>query len=162
MEIWKPIPGTDGRYEASSAGRIRAFTRKSRGAILKSAATGNGYRMVCISIGGNPQRTWRVHHLVLMAFVGPRPAGMVGCHGNDIPDDNRISNLRWDTPAANVAERLQRGYFRQSTRAKLTRADVVRILADRRPAREIAAEFGVYSGTIFEIKRGRTWAHVPR
>lgn len=50
-----------------------------------------------------------VHRLVLEAFVGPCPDGLEGCHGNGIPDDNRLDNLRWDTHESNMADRDQTG-----------------------------------------------------
>jgi hypothetical protein len=43
--------------------------------------------------------------MVLFAFVGPCPEGMECCHENDVRDDNRIENLRWDTHANNLAQR---------------------------------------------------------
>jgi len=48
------------------------------------------------------QKHRSVHSLVLEAFVGPRPEGMDGCHENDVPWDNRLSNLKWDTHSAKV------------------------------------------------------------
>lgn len=50
-----------------------------------------------------------VHRLVLEAFVGPCPPGMEACHWNGIPGDNRLHNLRWDTPSANNADILRLG-----------------------------------------------------
>lgn len=58
----------------------------------------NGERVECL-----------VHRLVLLVFVGPCPDGMEACHGNDVPHDNRVENLRWDTRAANVADSVQNG-----------------------------------------------------
>jgi hypothetical protein len=53
-----------------------------------------------------------IHVLVLTTFVGPRPDGHEGCHNNGEPSDNRLVNLRWDTPCANQADKLvhQRDY----------------------------------------------------
>ena len=42
-------------------------------------------------------------------LVGPRGEGMVCCHYNDIPSDNRLSNLRWDTQLANAQDALRNG-----------------------------------------------------
>lgn len=175
-EVWKAIPGGEGRYEVSSIGRVRSFLRNPNGALLKSAHVGRGYRMVCIALNGRAQTPMRVHHLVLMAFVGPRPEGMVGCHNNDIPDDNRVTNLRWDTPAGNTADRLARGYHSKNSNprsnvgrpgeknhnAKLTAAAVLQILSDPRLHRVIAAEHGVHNGVIARIKCGEAWTHVTR
>lgn len=51
----------------------------------------------------------RVHLLVLEAFVGPCPPGLEGCHTNGDGLDNKLTNLRWDTHAANMQDRLRHG-----------------------------------------------------
>ena len=51
-----------------------------------------------------------IHLLVLRAFIGPCPTGMEACHANDIKTDNRVVNLRWDTPQNNWIDRKQNGH----------------------------------------------------
>jgi len=34
---------------------------------------------------------------------------MFGCHGNGDPCDNRLANLRWDTPSSNSQDMLRHG-----------------------------------------------------
>lgn len=60
-EIWKPIPGFEGYYEASNLGRIRSVERIVRGRwgfsrrhsqILKQNNVHHGYRQVRFSIDG--------------------------------------------------------------------------------------------------------------
>jgi len=48
-----------------------------------------------------------LHHLMLEAFVGPRPDGMVGCHRDDDIENNKISNLYWGTPEQNAADKVR-------------------------------------------------------
>jgi len=55
---------------------------------------------------GEIKKTFRVHRLVLEAFVGPCPHGCEACHRNNDPSDNRIENLRWDTKQSNLADYL--------------------------------------------------------
>jgi hypothetical protein len=50
-----------------------------------------------------------VHCLVLEAFVGPRPLGMEGCHNDGDQQNNKLSNLRWDTPQGNAADKIKHG-----------------------------------------------------
>ncbi len=50
---------------------------------------------------GGVKRMIKIHHLVLEAFVGPRPDGMEACHNNGDRFDNRPSNLRWGTRSSN-------------------------------------------------------------
>ncbi|MDP7729539.1 HNH endonuclease [Mycobacterium sp. TY813] len=57
-----------------------------------------------------------MHHLVLEAFVGPRPPGLEGCHGNGDPADNSVANLRWDTRSANVFDSVRHGTHNHASR----------------------------------------------
>jgi HNH endonuclease len=43
-----------------------------------------------------------VHKLVLEAFVGPAPEGMLCRHENDVKSDNNLKNLSWGTPLDNA------------------------------------------------------------
>lgn len=113
-ERWLPIPGHEG-YEASDIGRVRSVDRtlvhkngrlqRRKGVMLKQRQDQDGYwRCRCglgIPLG--------VHRLVLMAFVGPCPPGMLGLHNNGDPSDSRLENLRWGTPSDNTADMFRHG-----------------------------------------------------
>ena len=116
-ETWKPIPGYEGWYEASSFGRVRSLDRFSpsnggiraiRGRVLKNQKHHTGYVQVSLCKNGMKESR-RVHHLVLEAFIGPRPEGMEACHNDDDPDNNQLSNLRWDSKSANQLDKVRRG-----------------------------------------------------
>lgn len=47
--------------------------------------------------------------MVLEAFLGPRPKGMVACHIDGDIDNNSITNLRWDTQASNIRDTVLHG-----------------------------------------------------
>lgn len=112
-ETWRPIPDHEG-YEASDHGRIRSVDRivtcsdgrrvPCPGKVLTPARGRNGH--LYVGVNG---RTRYVHQLVLEAFVGPRPAGTIGLHWNDIPADNRPVNLRWGTHADNARDKVRNG-----------------------------------------------------
>lgn len=101
-EMWRPISAFDG-YEVSDRGRIRKL-----GAMCHTNLDCHGYPRVCLS-NGHWSGYKRVHHLVLEAFVGPRPDGFEACHGNGVRNDNRRENLRWDTRSANLRDRHAHG-----------------------------------------------------
>ncbi len=61
-----------------------------------------------ISLKGK-QFTKKVSVIVLEEFVGQRPVGLVACHNNGKNWDNRLSNLRWDTIAANNLDTIKHG-----------------------------------------------------
>jgi hypothetical protein len=120
LERWRPVPGYEGYYEVSDHGRVRSVDRLIRrpservdrripGKVLtlRKPTGQHGYVQAVLSREGKV-RFVAVHRLLLLAFVGPCPDGMEACHGNDIPDDNRLANLRWDTHASNMDDRAAR------------------------------------------------------
>jgi hypothetical protein len=107
--------GYEARYEVSDLGRVRALPRvDAQGGHRKlrlfkpSRMDAWGHRGVKLRRDG-VARSRYVHHLVLEAFVGPCPPGMVACHWNDVPDDNRLSNLRWATKSENRLDCVRNG-----------------------------------------------------
>lgn len=117
IEEWRAVIGHEG-YEVSNLGRVRSLDRmlpwkrtlrtgtvvdtfrRHRGQLLVAQAKEAGHLWVQL---GRGEQVY-VHHLVLKAFVGPAPAGMICCHWDDEPSNNVLGNLRWDTHAANVAD----------------------------------------------------------
>ena len=155
-EEWRPVPGYP-RYEVSSLGRVRG-----RNGLKTPTKEKSGYWRVGLCRGGH-RLSFLVHRLVLAAFVGPCPAGLESCHEDDDPNNNRLSNLRWDTPRANAADRDTNGGTargEESPVAKLTEADVRAIRAACGRQVDIAAQFGVGQTHVSRIRRGEAWAHV--
>lgn len=134
-ERWAVIPFCSG-YEASSLGRVRSVDRvimrsngqpqRRRGQILSLIVRSDGRPTVCVSRGKHRTKRF-VHHLVLEAFVGPRPEGMECCHDDDDPANNRLENLRWDTHSSNLNDRIKNGSLWQANR---THCPLTHLLAD--------------------------------
>lgn len=116
-EVWRPVVGFDGRFEVSNFGRVKSLARVSihtnqfgvrcdqavAEKILTQTSNGK-YPTVCLSVQGKC-RAHAVHRLVLEAFVGPCPAGMLCRHFPDRdPYNNRLDNLQWGTPQENAAD----------------------------------------------------------
>ncbi len=104
-----------------------------------------------------------MHTLVLLAFVGPRPDDMQACHNDGDKNNNRLSNLRWDFPARNHADKKRHGTQTSGEDhppAKLTWDEVriIRRLLDQRVSEgKIARAFGVTQVAISHIAIGKTW-----
>lgn len=51
IELWKSIPGYDGRYEISSFGRVRTnnFNHTGKTVIMKLSTNTKGYLQVCLT-----------------------------------------------------------------------------------------------------------------
>lgn len=168
-EIWKDIPGYEGKYQASNMGRIRSLDRKVRGVchytgkdfyrrikgqLLKPGRFCKaGHVSVVLGHGttGKP-----VHQLVMKTFAGETPEGMEVLHINGDPADNRLENLRYGTRRDNILDVYRIG----KAWRKLTADDVVCIrfkcfcgFCDQ----EIADEYDVTKGTVAEIRKGRTY-----
>jgi hypothetical protein len=98
-EQWLPVPGYE-QYEVSDHGRVRHGTR-----MLSLTPMDSGHLRVRITGDWQPL----VHRVVLLAFRGPCPLGQEGLHDNDIPDDNRLTNLTWGTRSKNRHDAVRNG-----------------------------------------------------
>lgn len=161
-ETWRAVPGHPG-YEVSDRGRIRSYRNRQGHASptprLLSPGIVQGYRHIKL---GRSRQT-KVHILVLEAFVGPRPDGMVCRHLDGNPMNNRLSNLRWGTPEENYADRHLHGTHNTGSRngrAVIDERGAAAIrehlaLGEKQAA--IARDFGVSRGIVAHISAGRTW-----
>lgn len=104
QEQWKPIPNYPG-YEVSDLGRIRSLKRKPV-VIRNQFPESNGYMQLTLCTNGKAKNC-KVAHLVLLAFVGPRPAGLEVCHNDNNKLNNRLDNLRYDTHQANIQDQWE-------------------------------------------------------
>lgn len=174
-ERWKPIPGFEG-YEVSDHGRVRSYwKRKSLGIGLGSqsvlckepqcilAANGRqsarkGQRGRYPVVGIN-SRAHAVHRLVMLAFVGPCPDGLIVCHNDDNPENNRLSNLRYDTQASNLADAQRRGAMPRGYNSVLSEEQIIemrKLAASGATRAELARKFGVCHHTATNICTGKT------
>lgn len=125
----------------------------------------SGHVYVRLSPGGIAKY---VHHLVLEAFVGPRPSGMEACHFPDRnPANNSLSNLRWDTRKSNRNDMVTHGTICLGERhgsAKLNTETVKSIRAEyssgKHTQTELGIKYGICQASIANIVHRRTWKHV--
>ena len=170
VEDWRYINGYGNRYEVSTLGRVRSWVKWHRYGgladtprIKSQQVDRKGYCRVKLSDGENPERTHSVAPLVLTAFAEPRPQGMEACHCDGDPSNNEISNLRWDTPKGNAADKLLHGTNNHGSRhgiSKLTEEIVLEIYHMDAPQDDIAERFGVSQSRVSAIKRGKTWTYL--
>lgn len=159
-ERWAPVPGFEGRYEASDMGRVRSLDRiietrngsrwkpgepgvpgirRLKGRVLKPGRLGSAHLHVVLE--GGVDRT--VHSLVLDSFVGPCPPGMMARHLNDDPSDNRLENLCWGTRSENSHDAVANGHHWQVNKTHCARGhefsgDNLIVTDRRRACRECA------------------------
>lgn len=182
-EEWRAVVGYEGLYEVSSFGRVRALKRRvinKRGdRIIYMVRKAMIMRPTLLS-PNTPQQTLRVNLgkdgikkaipvqiLVMNAFVGPRPPGLV-CHhidGNRL--NNALTNLAWVTQSYNVQDGWDRG--RQAPRGEqrynaVLTDDLVRAMrqsyAEGMKIMQIAKAFAIDRCQVSRVVHKRTWAHV--
>ena len=159
MEEWRNVVGFEGIYQVSNFGRIRSV---KTGKIKKQTIDKISNRPYLSLWRENKSTLCRPHKLVMEAFVSVRPEGMECCHNDGNPQNNHWSNLRWDTPKNNHADKIKHGTTNRGEQcgtAKLTLEQVRAIRQDTRLQRIIAAEYGVRDNTISRIKSFKRWAH---
>lgn len=119
-ERWLPIPGYEGRYDVSDLGRVRSWLQ-CRGTpvprILKARPGSNGYLSFCLSKFGR-QVDERLHALVLLAFVGPRPEGKQRRHRDGDQLNNTLANLTYGTKSENELDRVRHGTHNNSSKTE--------------------------------------------
>lgn len=112
QERWLPVPGFEGKYDVSDQGRVRSWvTRGVPKPHVLSDVPKNGYgHPICALYQEHTQRSLHsVHALVLLAFVGPRPDGMLTRHLDGDPTNNHLSNLVYGTPSENAMDAVRHG-----------------------------------------------------
>lgn len=173
-ETWRPIPGTDGLYSASSGGRVRSeplagAKGRRRGRVLTPRVDRKGYLVFRVCLQAGVQWTTRVHQVIAAAFIGPRLDGMQVNHKDGDKKNNRPENLEYVTCGENIRHCWNNGLHgvahcqgEANNKAKLT-ADDVRAIRAIHPAKslmELSQMFGVTKQAVWHIVHRKTWAHV--
>lgn len=174
MIEWRQVPVFPD-YDVSTTGHVRSWRKSGPGTArreepleLKLRHAIGGYRIATVISDSGPRQAL-VHHLVLEAWVGPRPQGKEAAHEDGDPSNNRLSNLRWATKAENEADKTRHGTVPRGERhrgAKLISAAVLGIRAEAAAGvsfRSLGRKYGVAHKTISLIHARRAWAHLePR
>jgi len=108
-EYWKDIPDYAGFYQASNFGEIRSLDRtvnngrRLKGVVLKNGINTGGYYTVTLAKEGC-NKTFLVHQLVAMAFIGHKPNNFefVVNHIDFDRLNNKVVNLEIVTQRSNA------------------------------------------------------------
>lgn len=132
-EEWRPIPGYEGYYEASSHGRIRSVDRvvsrgnqsvRLKGKILSPAPLSSGHLSLGLYKNSKGARK-AVHRLVMQAFIGECPEGMEVLHADDNPANNHLWNLRYGTRSENLYDAVHNKKHHQSRKTHCSRGHLL-------------------------------------
>lgn len=132
IEVWKPIPGYEGLYEASSQGRIRTAEGKVTSSARfdrrvwqqrimkqkwrKRKGVGKEDARVCLWKDGK-EKTHLVSRLVAMSFLPMPFEKLTVNHIDGDPSNNRVDNLEWCTQQENVRHAFETGLQRNSQKS---------------------------------------------
>jgi hypothetical protein len=189
-EIWLPVTNWEDYAEVSNLGDTRTLNRiihhandnrvrKISSKPLTRQKSRSGYLTVDFW-HNNKRKTWLVHHLVLIAFVG-MPTGKIGttkgCYQCNHKDGNKynncIDNLEWVVHQENIIHAYETGLRpkifaggKQNNKgssngmSKLTEIDVGQIrelLSQGVKGIVVAKKFNVSPATITSIKYKSRW-----
>jgi hypothetical protein len=173
--VYKDIPGYPG-YRVGDDGSIwrrwvncrwgRKLTDTWRP--MKLCVGAKGYlRVNLVPPEGGTYKTFRVHRLVLLAFVGPGGEGQECRHLDGNKTDNRLSNLAWGTAEENRDDIRKHGGYQSGedhSGRKLTEGQVREIrelyASGGHLLRELADRFAVSLTNVAAIVSRRSWKHV--
>lgn len=106
-EQWRPVQGYEGLYDVSNHGRVRSMHVGGR--LLAIPANRFGYPIVRLHDGRGNGKTFNVHSLVALAFLGEREPGQQVRHLDGNPANNLVTNLRYGSASENMLDRVQHG-----------------------------------------------------
>jgi hypothetical protein len=148
MEVWKLVPGYDGKYEVSDQGQIRKGEKLLAQNVMRS-----GHKTVHLK-----RKTMYVHRLVLFAFERAQPTGTrIECrHMDGNPQNNALDNLAWGTVVENRADRRRLG-----EKAKLSKEQMLALQNDLRGGmrlKDVAVKYSVDRHTAAKYRDGHMYA----
>lgn len=165
-EIWKDIPGYEGKYQVSDWGNVRsldrigyrhkdgkAFKVTLKGRVLRPGPTKSGHLYVML---GRKTHGIPVHQLVAKTFIGPRPKGSDVRHLNGNPADNRLENLAYGSRTENILDVYKDGGRWRKLNLEEVKQIKARIAAGDMQA-QIARDFGISACTVGNIKFKRIY-----
>lgn len=165
-EAWRSAPGFPG-YEVSDHGRIRSL-RKGNPRLRKPEVDKDGYSRLTIQRDGIYVHVV-LHRLVCEAFNGAAPDGKpMCCHEDNDKANNKPGNLRWDTQAGNIADKLKHGTHQAGEKhgsskiSKTTALEIKKMLREipryKGKLKFIAEQTGSSYQTVTSIAHKGTWS----
>ena len=149
-EIWKDAVGYEGTYQISYIGKVKSLKRPRhlKDRILKAYQDKNGYWCVNLYKDGKPQIQY-VHHLVALAFLGPRPEGYHIHHLDHDSSNELLTNLEYISPRRHIEITRERNGI-----TLLTKEQVLKIRGSDETQTKLARVYNCNPSNISRIKSG--------
>ncbi len=183
QEIWKAVPGYEGKYEVSNLGRVKSLSRRAdRGIkgfievkekIKSQSISRSGYPTVCISDAclGKKVATKAIHRLMAYAFIRyPLARSEQVNHIDGNKQNNILTNLELCNNSENQkhawASGLQprrRPDILQDSDIKHIRDELDRLsqkISKRKAIAKISKGYGISISSVDKIAYGKRWSSV--
>ncbi len=145
-ELWRDIPGYEGRYQVSNLGRVKSLARvverrsntpfQLPERLLRPRLSHKGYLLAALC-KESTQKNISVHRLVAEAFI-PNPADLPEVnHIDGNKTNNRVTNLEWVTTKENTKHSIEvLGNSRDVPKYRVKCIDTGRVYSSARAAAE--------------------------
>lgn len=166
MEIWKWVPGFEGKYDISTDGQIRSYVPDGHCRPIKPFPRKNGYRAVKLD-----GKDYLFHRLMAQAFIAnPHKLKEIN-HRDGNKANNALSNLEWTTRSENLKHAFRLGLVHPNPargeaahKSHLKNADVLAIRAAYAAGgtthKKLAEQYKVDRYCIYAIVNRKTWTHI--
>ena len=128
---------------------------------LNSCPDEKGYPQVHLCDGINKSKTCRLHDLVMLVFIGPKPKGLVVRHLDSDPANNKLSNLVYGTYSENEDDKFLNGtWFSRFGGAKITYEQALEIRSKFLygiSQKELALEYNISTQSISRCINNKIW-----
>jgi len=178
-EQWKDIPDFEGIYQVSNLGKIRSLDRHycnssgdkryHAGVPIKQASDTQRYKQVGLHKHGI-SKTFRVHVLVMLCFVGIRQGNDVINHKDGDKNNNSLNNLEYCSQSHNMYHAHSnkliisiglKGEANHSSKLLNWQVVEIRNLHSKGLSQKnIAIKFKVSKSLISAIVKGEIWRHL--
>lgn len=131
-EIWRDIPGFEGRYAVSNLGNVKSLsfdqrckcngvwgTRKTKERPLSKNKINSGYHVVHLYLD-KVRTAVLVHRVVIETFIGHIVHKMTVDHKNGVKTDNRLENLEVVTYSENHDRAVTLGLNKRAQKVRAT------------------------------------------
>lgn len=172
--MWKTLPEPWDDYEINDEGIVRNTARTK---VVAQSLDKTGYMRFGLKTKGGMIKHCSVHQFVALAFIGPRPKGMIVHHIDSNRMNNSPNNLLYVTHKENhryavmsgrksntpLVDRKKALKGSQIWKAIINEEMAWKIKQELKKAkahRIIAEELNVSLWVIRDISRGKTWKHI--
>ena len=137
IEVWKNVPGYNGKYQLNTEGECRRVypsgkTRKMT-PFVKQHITGSKRLFVGMTNDEGKKKDECLHGIMALTFLGPVPEGHVPYHKNGNYDENHIQNIAYIS--RQELGKLTGGRSRRQAVAKIdANGEIVEIYSSAREA----------------------------